>query len=74
MVDTGGIVIAASEGAGETGDRFALADVDSLEHERRASSTLRSDGQTYRAAIRQSPLTGWTLVAWAPIERDLASR
>jgi two-component sensor histidine kinase len=65
MVDTDGIIIAASEGAGETGEKFALADVGSLTSST-GLVTLHSDGETYRAAIRQSPLTHWTLVAWAP--------
>ncbi|MEO6396312.1 MAG: sensor histidine kinase [Devosia sp.] len=65
MVDAGGIIIAASDGAGDTAAPFALADV-SLLSTTPGLVTLRSDGETYRAAIRQSSLTGWTLVAWAP--------
>jgi two-component sensor histidine kinase len=65
MVDTGGIIIAASNGAGITGDRFTLADVGSLQSTS-GFITLASDANNYRAAVRKSDLTGWTLVAWAP--------
>ena len=68
MVDPAGVIIAASGEAaatGTTGDPFALADVKALESTP-GLVTLRSDGKMYRAAIRKSPLTGWTLVAWAP--------
>jgi two-component sensor histidine kinase len=65
MVDTGGIVIAASGGAGTTGQTFAFADINRLQTTP-GLVTLRSGEDTYRAAIRQSFLTGWTLVAWAP--------
>lgn len=65
MVDRKGIVVAASEGGGDAGTPFVLtnvADVDTTP----GLVTLRSNNQTYRAAIRQSSITGWTLVAWAP--------
>jgi two-component sensor histidine kinase len=65
MVDADGTVIAASDGAGESGEPFALADVGQLSTSP-GLVTLRSGGDTFRAAIRQSFLTGWTLVAWAP--------
>ncbi|MBI4924018.1 MAG: histidine kinase [Devosia nanyangense] len=68
MVDSAGTIIAASsaEGnAGKTGEHFALADVATLDSSFRLV-TLKADGQLYRAAIRQSLLTGWTLIAWAP--------
>lgn len=65
MVDKSGTVIAASDGAGESGDRFTLADV-SLLDTTPGLVTLKVGNDTYRAAIRQSLLTGWTLVAWAP--------
>ena len=65
MIDKTGTIIAASDGAGDSGAHFALAEVSRL-----ATTpglvTLRADGVNYRAAIRQSPLTGWTLIAWAP--------
>ena len=65
-LEIAGTVIAASDGGGETGERFALANVDDL-HTTPGLITLRSGDETYRAAIRQSPLTGWTLIAWAPV-------
>ena len=64
MVDQTGTIIAASDGAGAAGDRFTLADVSDL-HSTPGFVTIRSAGQTYQAAIRQSPLTNWTLIAWA---------
>ena len=65
MVDRDGTVIAASDGAGESGTQFALASVGKLDTTP-GLVTLRTSTDSYRAAIRQSPLTGWTLIAWAP--------
>jgi len=65
MVDKSGIIIAASDGGGESGDRFSLANVEVLDTTP-GLVTLGDGVHTYRAAIRQSSLTGWTLVAWAP--------
>ncbi|MEP7242015.1 MAG: sensor histidine kinase, partial [Devosia sp.] len=65
MVDARGIVVAASDGAGEAGQPFALADVSTLQSTA-GLVTLRSDTGAWRAAIRKSPLTAWTLIAWAP--------
>jgi two-component sensor histidine kinase len=65
MVDRDGTIIGGSHGAGETGTHFALADVTELTTTP-GLVTLRSDGDTYRAAIRQSFITGWTLIVWAP--------
>ncbi len=65
MIDRNGVIIAASQGAGESGEHFRLAEVAAL-----ATTpgliNLRVEGETYRAAVRQSFLTNWTLVAWAP--------
>jgi two-component sensor histidine kinase len=65
LVDRDGTVIAASPGGGRTGDHFALADTHNL-----ASSSgwmqLDADSDHYLAAVQRSPMTGWTLVAWAP--------
>ncbi len=65
MIDRKGVIIAASQGAGESGEHFRLAEVAAL-----ATTpgliNLRVAGETYRAAVRQSFLTNWTLVAWAP--------
>ncbi|HVY51189.1 MAG TPA: sensor histidine kinase [Devosia sp.] len=65
IIDGAGTIIAATPGGGETGDRFALAGVDQLSTTF-GLVTLRANNQNYRAAVRQSPLTGWTLIAWAP--------
>ncbi len=65
MVDRAGTIIGSSQGAGEPGTHFALADVTTLETTP-GLVTLRAGGETYRAAIRQSFITGWTLIAWAP--------
>ena len=65
MLDDKGTIIASSEGPGDSGRPFTLASVADL-HTTAGLITIRSDNLTYRAAIRQSPLTGWTLIAWAP--------
>lgn len=65
LVDRKGAIITASPGAGETGDQFPLASAGNL-----ASSSgwtgLASAGENQLAIMQKSPLTGWTLVAWAP--------
>jgi two-component sensor histidine kinase len=65
IIDQTGTIIAASESAGVAGDHFALADVSRLSTTF-GFVTLKTDSDSYRAAIRQSLLTGWTLIAWAP--------
>ena len=65
MIDKAGTIIAASEGGGTSGEHFALADVAQLDTTP-GLVTIKVGDDTYRAAIRQSLLTGWTLVAWAP--------
>ena len=65
ILDRAGIVIAASKGAGTAGDAFTLADVGQLSTTE-GFVTLRSGGESYRAVVRQSPFTNWTLIAWAP--------
>ncbi len=65
MIDKSGIIIAASDGAGTAGDLFTLADVSQLDTTP-GLVTLKVGNDSYRAAVRQSMLTGWTLVAWAP--------
>lgn len=71
LVDRKGAIIAASPGAGKTGDQFPLASARNL-----ASSSgwtgLASAGENQLAIMQKSPLTGWTLVAWAP--RDLITQ
>jgi two-component sensor histidine kinase len=65
MIDKTGTLIAASEGAGTSGEHFRLAEIAALDTTP-GLINLRADGENYRAAVRQSFLTGWTLVAWAP--------
>jgi two-component sensor histidine kinase len=65
MIDKAGIIIAASDGAGAIGEHFRLAEVASL-NTTPGLINIRAGGEAYRAAVRQSFLTGWTLVAWAP--------
>src|SRR4051812_28890687 len=65
MIDKTGVIIAASDGAGISGDHFTLADVAQL-NTTPGLVTLKVGNDNYRAAIRQSSLTGWTLIAWAP--------
>lgn len=65
MIDKTGTIIAASKGAGESGTHFRLAEVAQLDTTPGLVS-IRADGEMYRAAVRQSFITGWTLVAWAP--------
>jgi two-component sensor histidine kinase len=65
MIDKSGTIIAASEGAGESGEHFRLAEIAALDTTP-GLINLRAAGESYRAAVRQSFLTGWTLVAWAP--------
>jgi two-component sensor histidine kinase len=65
MVDKAGTVIAASQGAGEAGERFRLAEIAALDTTP-GLINLRAEGENFRAAVRKSFLTGWTLVAWAP--------
>ena len=71
LVDSEGAIIAASPGSGGTGDQFALASAGGL-----VSSSgwtgLTSAGENQLAIMQKSPLTGWTLVAWAP--RELITR
>jgi two-component sensor histidine kinase len=65
MVDAGGLIVAGSDGAGTAGDRFSVFDLHGLETSSRLVN-LDAGGELYTAAIRQSALTGWTLIAWAP--------
>ena len=65
MIDKAGTIIAASQGAGESGEHFRLAEIAALDTTP-GLINLRADGENFRAAVRKSFLTGWTLVAWAP--------
>jgi len=65
MVDGKGTVIAGISHAGSPGDPFTLANVATLDTTPGLVTLNAADGP-YRAAIRKSALTGWTLIAWAP--------
>ena len=65
MIDKSGTILAASGAAGESGEHFRLAEIAALDTTP-GLVNLRAGGENYRAAVRQSFLTGWTLVAWAP--------
>ncbi len=65
MIDKSGTIIAGSEGAGQSGEHFRLAEIAALDTTP-GLINLRAGGENYRATVRQSFLTGWTLVAWAP--------
>lgn len=65
LVDRKGDVIAATPGGGRTGEPFLLAGADSLAS---SSGWSQLGDSEYQAVVQRSPLTGWTLVAWAPRE------
>jgi two-component sensor histidine kinase len=65
MIDKVGTIIAASDGGGESGEHFRLAEIAAL-NTTPGLINIRAGGENYRAAVRQSFLTGWTLVVWAP--------
>jgi two-component sensor histidine kinase len=65
IVDRGGTVVAASSGEMVSGDAFTLMQADMM-IARNGWSSLTRDGQQMRAVIAHSPLTGWTVVGWAP--------
>lgn len=65
MVDADGKVIEASDGADTPGQAFALADITAV-GTTPGLVTLRVGSDTYRAALRKSAISGWTLIAWAP--------
>ena len=66
IVDKAGTIIAGSKGAGMAGDPFTLADVGQLSTTPGFVTLHGADGESYRAVVRQSPFTDWTLIAWAP--------
>ncbi|HEY0919643.1 sensor histidine kinase, partial [Devosia sp.] len=73
LLDRKDAIIASSPGGGPTGEIFSLADAGSLGASSSGWTTLvAEDGTTQLAVVQKSPLTGWTLVAWAP--RDLVAR
>ena len=67
MVDSSGTIIAASDGAGEAAIQFIPWPTSrELAYAPPGLVTLAPAPTSTARAIRQSPLTGWTLVAWAP--------
>jgi two-component sensor histidine kinase len=71
LVDRKGVIIAAADKGGNTGDAFNLAPIDDL-GSTAGWRSLASDGKDYLIVAQRSTLTGWTLAAWA--ERDVVSR
>jgi two-component sensor histidine kinase len=71
LVDGHGQVIAASPGAGATGDTFGLSDVAGM-----SSTTewrhLDVSGRPSLVVAQRSLLSDWTVVGWAP--RDIVTR
>ena len=65
MMDQNGTIIAASAAGGDTGQPFALPDVIRIGTTSGLVS-IEAGGVNYRAAVRSSSLTGWTLISWAP--------
>jgi two-component sensor histidine kinase len=65
LVDRKGAIIAASPGAGTTGDQFKLTGIDDLAAAPGWTEINTADEQLF-AAVQRSVLTGWTLVAWSP--------
>jgi two-component sensor histidine kinase len=71
LVDGNGLVVAASPGAGSTGDTFGLnnvAEMSSTTEWRR----LDVDGEPSLVVAQRSLLSDWTVVAWAP--QDIVTR
>ncbi len=64
LVDRKGVIIAAADQGGNTGDAFNLAPIDEL-GSTAGWRSLVSEGKDYLVAAQRSTLTGWTLVAWA---------
>ncbi len=67
LLDGAGLVIAASPGAGQTGDRFGLEDADTVG----SSFGWRRETVNGTAALlvaQRSLLSDWTVVSWAPAE------
>ena len=64
LVDGNGVIIAAADKGGNTGDAFNLAPIADL-GSTSGWRTLASDGTDYLVVAQRSTLTGWTLAAWA---------
>jgi len=67
LLDADGQVIAASFGAGGTGEIFTQFDALNQPFSTRWQQ-VRTDGNAYQTVIQRSGLTGWRLVSWAPVE------
>jgi len=64
LVDKKGVIIAAADQGGNTGDAFNLAPIDEL-GSTAGWRSFASEGKDYLVVAQRSTLTGWTLVAWA---------
>jgi len=64
LVDRKGVIIAAADQGGNTGDAFNLAPIDEL-GSTSGWRSLVSEDKDYLVVAQRSTLTGWTLVAWA---------
>lgn len=71
LVDRKGVIIAAADGGGNTGDAFNLVPIDDL-GSTSGWRTLVSDGKDYLVVSQRSLLTGWAFVAWA--DRDVVAK
>lgn len=71
LLDGTGRVIAGSEGANRTGDKFTLLGTNTMSWTP-GWSEVSVDGKPMVTVVQRSYLTGWTLVAWAP--RDIVTR
>jgi len=65
LVDGQGTIVAATPGGGVSGEKLTLVDVTS-QNVLPGWTTIHSGSEDQKAIIQKSPLTGWTLVAWAP--------
>jgi hypothetical protein len=72
LVDRKGVIIAAADQGGNTGDAFNLLPMADLGSTAgwRAASTI--EGTDYLVVSQRSTLTGWSLVAWA--DRDVVAK
>ncbi|KKB13319.1 hypothetical protein VE25_02345 [Devosia geojensis] len=67
LLDADGQVIAASFGAGGTGEIFTQFDALNQPFSTRWQQ-VAANGDAYQTVIQRSGLTGWRLVSWAPVE------
>lgn len=71
LLDGTGRVVAGSEGANKTGDKFTLLDTTTMSWAP-GWTEVTVEGKPMITSIQRSYLTSWTLVAWAP--RDIVAR